>query len=132
MKLFFVAASLLLAFTAQASDRKIGNVIAVEREIKDVYSTCLKNVTGDTTGSKFFFSCAIKYVTPGEIPVTKGRAFRLHDEHCSVNADFANSGVLFVTFSSAKDTSTYETSKACLQQALTNIASVKTLVYTLE
>lgn len=131
MKIAFVLISMLLAFSVQAADRKVGTVIGVEREIPDVYSTCLKNVSGDTSKPKSFFSCAIKYVDDGELPVTKGRAFRLTDDRCSVHGDLTN-GVLFITFTGAKNPSSFEVSRGCLERSLPNNASVKAIVYTLE
>ncbi len=131
MKLFFVLASLLLAFSAQAGDRKIGNVIAVEREITDIYDTCLKAVDGDTSKPKSFFSCGIKYVGAGELPVSKGRVLKLVDERCNVWGDSMN-GVILITFAGAGNTSSFETSRACLERATTPNNSVKVVVYTHE
>ncbi|KHD89774.1 MAG: hypothetical protein OM95_01495 [Bdellovibrio sp. ArHS] len=131
MKLFFVVASMLLAFSAQANDRKIGNVIAVERDIHDVNATCLKNISGDTSKPQSFFSCGIKYIAEGEIPVSKGRAFKLVDESCQVYGETIN-GVLLITFGTAKGSSTFEASRACLARSLATKDSVKVVVYTLE
>ncbi|KYG63356.1 hypothetical protein [Bdellovibrio bacteriovorus] len=131
MKLFFVVASMLLAFSAQANDRKVGNVIAVEREINDVNATCLKNVSGETDKPQSFFSCAIKYTAAGEIPVSKGRAFRLDDERCQVYGETMN-GVLLITFGTKERSSTFEASRACLGRSLAAKDSVKVVVYTLE
>lgn len=131
MKLFFAIASLLVAFSAQASDRKVGNIIAVEREISDLYNTCLKNVSGATDKPQSFFSCAIKFTTDGELPVTKGRVLKLMDERCQVVGEAMN-GVVLITFSGTKSPSTFETSRACLERSLSAKDFVKVIVYTLE
>lgn len=130
MKLYVFVVSMLFAFSAHAGDRKVGNVIAVEREISNVYNTCLSQVE-DTTGSKSFFSCGIKYVTDGETPVSKGRVLKLMDDKCSVVGE-TMSGVLFITFSSAQERSTFEVARMCLEKALLAKNSVKVIVYTIE
>ncbi|MEK2644280.1 hypothetical protein [Bdellovibrio sp. BCCA] len=130
MKLFFVLATMLMAFTVHAADRKVGNVIAVEREITDLYNTCLGKVE-DTTKPKSFFSCGIKYTTDGELPVSKGRVIKLIDDKCSVVGETMN-GVLLITFSGAQNPSTFEASRACLEKAVMPKDSVKVVLYTLE
>lgn len=131
MKSLFVIASLLVAFTAQAADRKVGTVMAVEREISDLYNTCLKEVQDPTDKPQSFFSCAIRYTTDGELPVSKGRVLRLKDERCHVVGETIN-GVLMITFAGAKSPSTFEASRACLEKALNEKDFVKVIVYTLE
>ncbi len=131
MKFFFAIASLLVAFSAQAADRKVGNVVAVEREISDLYNTCLKEIQDLTDRPQNFFSCAIKYTTDGELPVSRGRVLRLKDERCQVVGETIN-GVLMITFSGAKTPSTFEASRACLAKALSEKDFIKVIVYTLE
>lgn len=131
MKLFLAIASLLVAFTAQASDRKVGSVIAVEREISDLYNTCLKNLGGPTDKPQSFFSCGIKFSTDGEIPVTKGRVLKLMDDRCQVVGEAIN-GVVLITFAGTKSPSTFETSRACLERSLSAKDFIKVIVYTLE
>lgn len=131
MKLYFILVSLLFVASAHASDRKVGNVIAVEREVSDIYSTCLKNGPENTTKPQSFFSCAIKYTTDGELPVSKGRVIKLVDDKCSVVGETAN-GTLLITFAAAKSPSTFEASRSCLERALSTKDYVKVIVYTLE
>ncbi len=131
MKLLFVLASLFLAMTAQAEDRKVGTVIAVEREISDLKNTCLKATQDDRSKPASFFSCAIKYVGDGEMAISKGRVLKLMDERCQVVGESVN-GVIFITFASAKNRSTFEESQACLERALVNKDYLKVVLYTLE
>lgn len=130
MKLFFVLASMILAFSANAADRKVGNVIAVEREVNDLYNTCIGKVE-DTAKPKSFFSCGIKYTTDGELPVSKGRVLKLIDDKCSVVGETMN-GVLLITFAGSQNPSTFEVSRLCLERALSPKDSVKVILYTLE
>lgn len=131
MKVILIFAALFVTFTAQASDRKVGNVIAVEREIPDLYNSCLKNMQDSTDKPQSFFSCAIKYTTDGEMPVSKGRLLKLMDERCQVIGE-AISGNLVITFAGKKAPSTFETSRACLEKALSDKDFAKVIVYTLE
>lgn len=132
MKLFFAIASILLAFSAHANDRKIGNIVAVERTITNIYTNCLDNVSQkDTTKPQNFFSCAIKIAAPSEMPVTKGIVLNLKDNECSVDAESVN-GNLFVIFSAAKGMSTFEVAKSCLQKAIVTKGEPKVIVYTVE
>lgn len=132
MKLFFILASLLVSFSVQASDRKVGNVIAVEREISNIYKTCLDNLSSDDTGeAKSFFACGIRYLTDGEMAISTGRVLRLKDAQCKVEG-FVKNGVLMITFSTTKNTSGFAESRLCLEKATLASNSAKTLVYTVE
>lgn len=132
MKLFFVLASMLLAFSANAADRKVGNIVAVEREISDIYNTCIKSLQDeDTSKPAYIFSCAFKYLNDGEMAVSKGRIVKLMDDKCTVIGDAAN-GTIMITFNTAKSPSSFEESRLCLERALTPKNSAKVIVYTLE
>lgn len=131
MKWFFAIAALFVALSSHAADRKVGNVIAVEREIPDLYNTCLKNLQGPTDKPQSFFSCAFKYITDGEIPVSKGRVLKLMNERCQVVGESTN-GFIMITFAGAKSPSTFEASRACLERALSEKDFVKVIVYTLD
>lgn len=132
MKTLLLITSLLISFSAHAVDRKLGQVIAVEREITDLYEACLKTVSGDVTKPSSFFSCTVKFATPPETPISKGNIFHLMDQNCSVTGEAIN-GTLLITFSGAKSNSTFEASRLCLESTLaTNKNSVKLHVYTIE
>lgn len=134
MKLILAIAATLVAFSARASDHKLGNVIAVEREITNIYDTCLQSLMGDTSKDQSFFYCGFSYLKSStEVPVTKGGMIRFSDDRCRVDADAAN-GFMSITFGRAAQGSTtnLETAKVCLQRALQNQNSVKVLVYTME
>lgn len=132
MKLIIALVATMIAFSAQANDRKVGNVIAVERQVTNLYDSCLRTVTGDITKEQTFFFCTINYLkSPLEVSVTKGGLIRYNSNGCNVDADAGN-GVLVMTFGKAKGTSDYATAKSCLQAALQNANSVNVLVYTME
>lgn len=131
MKVLFVLASLFIAFSAQAADKKLGNVIAIERELPNLSEACIKNVTSDITKPSSFFSCTVKFTTGAETPVSKGTIFKVIDNNCSVVAEAIN-GTLLVTFAGAKSSSTFEVSRACLESALADKEPLKVLLYSVE
>lgn len=132
MKSLLLITSLFISFSAHAVDRKLGQVIAVERELTDVYDTCLKTVSGDVSKPSSFFSCTVKFATAPEMPISKGNIFRLIDQNCSVTGEAIN-GTLLITFSGAKSNSTFEASRLCLENTLAaNKNSVKLHIYTIE
>ncbi len=132
MKLIFALVATLIAFSAQANDRKVGNVIAVERQVTGLYENCLSNIASDVTKEQSVFFCTINYMkSPLEVPVSKGGMIRFRDDRCQVDADAGN-GVLMISFGRLKGTSDFATAKTCLQRALQNANSVNVLVYTME
>ncbi|NUN04154.1 MAG: hypothetical protein HUU57_00210 [Bdellovibrio sp.] len=131
MKVLLVLASLCIGFSVQAVDKKLGNVIAVERDLLNLSETCIKNVISDITKPSSFFSCAVKFTTGAETPVSKGTIFKMIDNNCSVVAEAIN-GTLLVTFAGAKSSSSFEASRACLETALADKEPLKVLLYTVE
>ncbi|AZZ35555.1 hypothetical protein CIK05_01640 [Bdellovibrio sp. qaytius] len=130
MKLIFALTATLIAFSAQANDRKIGNVIAVERQITNIYDSCLSKVSGDTSKDQDFFICTINFLkTPTEMAITKGGLIRLVDSNCKVYGDAAN-GALLITFGKAQGLSDFAAAKNCLAQA--TLKPVNVNVYTVE
>ena len=126
-----VLLSLLLGLSAQANDVKLGNVIAVEREITNIYETCLENVNADTSKPARMFLCSYRFTKNNEIGMTKGRAFLLKNDQCDVHAEVMN-GSLLVSFATPRPTSDFEVSKECLATALRNSPPVKSLIYAVE
>lgn len=132
MKFIFAVAATMIAFSAQANDRKIGNVIAVERQITNIYDTCLSNVKTDITKEQTFFFCSFSFKKSAlEMPVTEGGLIRFTDSKCHVEAD-AENGIFFLTFGKVKGTSDFATAKNCLALATQNKNSVNAIVYTIE
>lgn len=133
MKSLFIFAALLVSFSAHAQDRKIGNVVAIEREIPNLKETCLKN-TDDNADSKpnSFFACAFTFVSKSEIAITSGRVLTLRDKECNVLGE-AEKGSIMITFTTTKiGKSTFQESVACLEKALATNNSLKLLVYSFE
>jgi len=138
MKAIFSAMTLVLALTsvttAHAADRKLGNVVAVERTVEDVYQTCvdqLKDHKGDTP----FASCKFD-VKKTNADFTQGmnRVLGLFKNGCEVEG-YVQNGAILVTFLANGDNATLSDSKACLRKAIdasVNGDKFKFIVFTVE
>lgn len=132
MKLFIAVAATLIAFTAQANDRKLGNVIAVERQITNIYDKCLSKVSSDTTKDSSFFICSFNFLKSStETQIAKKIVVNYITNDCRVDAEAVN-GFMFMTFGKAKGSSNFATAKNCLAQAVDNNTAVNVNVYTIE
>ena len=133
MKIIFALVASLMAFSAaHAEDHKVGNVIAVQRDINNLYDTCVKNVVGDVSKTQNSFFCNIKFIkSPTEIPVSRGGVIRFQDDRCQVFGD-VEGGFLMIGFGKAQGASSFEQAKVCLQRSLQGRDSTAVLVYTLD
>ncbi|MNJ92651.1 hypothetical protein D3C87_103250 [compost metagenome] len=132
MKALILFVGLFVAFTANAADRKVGNVIVVERDIDNVYANCLQEMDKNKKDPSYFFSCAIKITKhSGEVLLNKGPGFRLRNDNCKVDSEFGN-GKMIIMFATAKDLSTLEESKACLREAVNQNPDMVATVQTVE
>lgn len=138
MKTIFSALTLALALTAvttaHAADRKIGNVIAVERTIDDVYQTCVDQLK-DSASDSTFAACKFD-AKKSNADFSQGtqRVLGLMKDGCEVEG-LVQSGVVLVTFRATTPKATLEDTKACLRKAIdasTNKDSFKFIVYTIE
>lgn len=138
MKTIFSALTLALALTsfttAHAADRKIGNVIAVERTIEDVYSTCIDQVK-DHKGETAFASCKFDAKkTNADFSQGAQRLLNLWKDGCEVEAT-AQAGIVLITFNANGAKATLDDSKACLRKAIDaapNGDTFKFIAYTIE
>ena len=122
---------LMVAFSTQAADKKLGHVIAVEREINNLYQTCLNSVNQDAEKTASFFSCSIRTLKDNELSLTSRGFIRENNEKCQTNADVKNGNIL-ITFGLTKGSSTLNEAKDCLAQALLKNDSLKLSVFTVE
>ena len=138
MKLIFSALTLALAFTAvtsaKAADKKIGNVIAVERTIDNVYQNCIDGLglPGDDTN---FLTCTLKVKKTNE-DFMNGyqRLLTLTNGGCEVEGT-AQAGSVMISFQDRRPKASIDDSKACLRKALdasVNKDSFKFIIYTIE
>lgn len=132
MKIILALALTIFAFSAQATDKKIGNVIAVERQITNIYDSCIETTGKSAQSARPYFICSVKYLqSPHEVAVGKGGVIRFQEQGCSVQAD-TDGGFLFIVYGKSEGNSDFQTAKACLQSALEKNKTVSAIVYTVE
>ena len=130
MKSVIALVALMGSFSAHAADRKIGNVIMIERDIENVYDRCIASMSQSSEGGKYNF-CAIQITkSPAEVLLNKGGGLRYNNTACSVESDFGNGKMLISFRAVGKDVSN-EDAKRCLQNALKGnedmIATIQTI-----
>lgn len=133
MKLFIAILATLVAFSAKAADRKLGNVILVEREIPNPYDLCVKNVIDKTDKKQQMFYCVIKYTKANmETPVnSKIAVINQNSEGCVVRGEVGN-GNMMIGFGPNKAEVDFETAKTCLAKGLAAHGAVVVNVMTVE
>lgn len=134
MKLIFSLATLLFAFSVHAADRKLGNVIAVERDVTNIYNSCTSNVIPDPqkTKSAALYSCSVPVLKDGDASITRGTFLNGVGQDCIVDGEVGN-GSLVIEFSTSAENSSYTDSQACLKRALDAINNdTKLIIYTVE
>lgn len=128
-------ATLLFAFSVHAADHKIGNVIAVERDVPNIYNSCMATVGPDPAANKTsdLYTCYVGGIAKvGDTVITKGDFLKNVGTDCNVSGEI-NNGSLLIAFSTAADSSSYADSQACLKRALDVINdSTKIILYTIE
>lgn len=134
LTLFTLVSSVSLVSTAFASDRKIGNVIAVERTLNNVYQSCIAQIK-DSADKSSFQACAFNPKSgPSDSAPGKQSLLHFNNKVCTVEAQLQNN-VIFVTYQSLNPKATLEHTKACLRDALDsspNKDSFKFLMHTVE
>lgn len=134
LALCVLAMAFTMTLNAQAADRKIGNMIAVERSIDNVFQTCVAQLDTNDNESELY-SC--KYdIAKTALDFTAGSQTLLNvsDENCSVEASVQKAKIL-VLFSAQTGKRDQAAAKACLQKALNgsqNKDTFKFYAYTLE
>jgi|GEM_PF-1425607 hypothetical protein len=131
MKLAFVFLSLLIGFSASAADRKIGNVIVVERDIENVFSRCMEDLNRKPPKAQWLTCFLVVTKNQGEILLNKGGAFRLTNPRCEVDSEFGGTG-LMINFQAKGANATREDSINCLRTALQQNQEIIATVQTIE
>ncbi|RYZ86220.1 MAG: hypothetical protein EOP06_14905 [Proteobacteria bacterium] len=135
IKCMILASTLTLAIAAQAADKKIGSVVAVERSVENILTTCVDQVKKDKyqdpTGQ--YFSCSYAIVKPGESIPAGQRFLALRTSECNVDAEAKDTKVV-VFFGGNDMKSNLTTAQNCLETALQEkkINDFKVIVHTVE
>jgi hypothetical protein len=135
MKWILSATTLVLAFSAHASDHKIGNVIAVERSISNVYNTCLDQVKKDDGRGDKYFACKYSATkdTTENAPGSQHLIFN-NDTRCTVDVTLQNN-VILILFNSNDAKAGLSEAQNCLRMAMNDAKvndTLKFIVYTVE
>jgi hypothetical protein len=138
MKWILSALTLALAINVHAADRKLGNVVAVERTVDSVFSTCTDKIqkAQDFDPKGHAFACSYEVATgAGEFtPPGSQRLLMYRLNNCDVDATVQN-GRAVIFLSSTDGKTAFAGIRTCLQTALDEAKSndtFKFIVYTVE
>lgn len=128
---------LTVAFQATAADKKIGNLVLVERTIENVFSSCITQIEKEDGPNPpgQYFACTLPTLKNSLESTPPAQVLLRHrTADCTVDADVINAKV-FIMLSGAQANATFATAKSCLTEALNTSAtknSLKFLVFTVE
>jgi hypothetical protein len=133
-----LVATLTLGFTAHAADKKIGNVIAVERSIDNVFQTCTAQVekAKDYDPKARYFACSLDVSKAGvaEMSPNNQRLLRVRGTSCTIDADLKDTSI-FMMFNGNDNKAGYTAARACLKEVMDDAANndgFKFTVFTVE
>jgi hypothetical protein len=131
MKAIILLASLLGAISVHAADKKIGNVIMIERDVNNVYDRCLAELKNEDRDRKQQF-CTLQITTsPLEVLMNRNGGIRYKTPNCMVESDFGNGKMLMIFEALGKD-STLADAKRCLQNAVNENSDIVATIQTVE
>jgi hypothetical protein len=136
MKWILSALSMVLAFNVYAADKKVGNVIAVERTLENVFATCIDEVQKDKTfdPNAQYFGCGMDAISGNESVPGNQRLLRVRTETCTVDADIVGTRAV-IMFNGMEKKANFASARACLETALrgaNNGSTLKFTVFTVE
>lgn len=131
MKAIILLASLLGAISVHAADKKIGNVIMIERDVENVYDRCIANLKEEDRAKQNQF-CALQITTsPFEVMMNRNGGIRYRTPNCSVDSDFGN-GKMLISFQALGKDATLADAKRCLQNAVNENSDIIATIQTVE
>jgi hypothetical protein len=131
MKALVLLASLLGAISVHAADKKIGNVIMIERDVENVYTRCIADLKDQDREKEQQF-CALQITTsPFEVMMNRNGGIRYRTPNCQVDSDFGN-GKMLVSFQALGKDATLADSKRCLQNAVNENSDIVATIQTVE
>lgn len=131
MKAIVLLASLLGAISVHAADRKIGNVIMIERDVENIYDRCVAGLK-DEDREKTDQFCAIQITqSPMEVMMNRTGGMRYKTPNCVVDSDFGN-GKILISFRALGKDAKLADAKRCLQNAVNENSDVIATIQTVE
>lgn len=126
MKYLISAFILFLAFQANANDRTLGNVVAIERELTGVADSCRKTFKeSEVTAGRY--SCAIHFLKDGEFALKRGSILNHVTSACQVSIDNVNGNLIF--FIQSKNSSQPAAALNCMEEAVAKKGQIKVTVF---
>lgn len=130
-----VMITLSLTSPAMAADRPLGTVVAVERDIPNVYQSCVDQVKLDPKQPTSFFFCKFP-ATKNKVEFSIGEQFvlMLDKDGCTVEG-VVNNSTLLITFGTNPERSSFDSAKACLRKAFDaspNKDDLKFIIYSVQ
>lgn len=135
MRSFIMICLSVIAFfavSAHANTTKLGNVIAVEKEIENVYAECLKTFKETPKQEAQSYICVIPVTDKTtDTILNKGRVLNYKTKTCLVDAEAGPKSILLY-FGSATTAVSFAEATACLSEAIAKSDAVKVIMYTIE
>jgi hypothetical protein len=118
MKWIATLALVLVSMQAVAEDRRLGPVVAVERDIPNVFQACVDKVKLDPKNPTTIFSCTFPVTkNKAEFSVGQQNLLNLYKEGCSVEGTVQGT-TLLIMFGTNPGRTNFESAKVCLRKAL--------------
>lgn len=131
MKAIILLASLLGAISVHAADRKVGNVIMIERDVENVYDRCIAYLKDEEANNRQQF-CALQITSnPAEVMLNRNGGIRYRTPNCSVDSDFGN-GKMLISFQALGKDAKLADAKRCLQNAVNENSDIVATIQTVE
>ena len=126
--------SLGFVVSAQAADRKLGNVIAVERTLENIYQGCIDQVKPEDSPMALY-SCSFDPKTnTADFAAGRTNLLNMNKDGCMVEGVLQNS-VVHIMFQGRSAKANFADAKACLRKAIDaspNKDSFKYTIFTIE
>jgi len=118
MKWIFSALTLALAFNVHAADKKLGNVVAIQRTFENAHATCTKDTQADPSFNPRaqYFACSFSVVKKNEFTPAQA-LLRVRADDCTIDADVKD-GSLSIMYYGNPTNSNFNSASTCLRNAL--------------
>lgn len=135
MKTLIALIAFAFVLNAQAADKKLGNVIAVERTIENVYATCVDQIERDKrhNSSDRYFVCKLDAAASPSDSMPGGQpALTVRSPDCTIDTELKDAKV-FLMINGNETKANYTSAKACLKKAMNQSGdTVNFVIFTLE
>ncbi|MBC7371544.1 MAG: hypothetical protein H7326_08270 [Bdellovibrionaceae bacterium] len=135
MKFMIALIAIAFAINVQASDKKLGNVIAVERTVENVYATCVDQMQKDREHNPAdrYYICKLDVAATSSDSTPGGqRILTVRSPDCTIDTELKDSKVLLMVNGNAAKAN-FASAKACLKTAMDqNGDTLKFVIFTIE